>query len=325
MVSSIIGIKMKEKFRNKRFSENLRIKLSNGQYWEANTFGLIAAIIKVIEKYHDKGIRMTLRQLYYQLVAADIIPNDDRVYKKLSTLLADSRYVGIVDWEAIEDRVRVPRVPGEWNSIPEIVKSAIKNFRLPRWAEQDYYIELLTEKDALSSILAPIAHKWHVTFCVNRGYTSATAMYDMFRRVFKKVKKGKKAILLYLGDHDPSGLDMIRDIELRLQEFLVVKGIPVNKDGYVVPIALTKKQIKKYNPPPNPAKITDPRAKWYISQFGNKSWEVDALPPDVMMGLVEKKIRNYIDMEQWDSIISEEKGQKKKLQNILKETDWDAG
>ena len=315
---------MKEQFRNKRFSKNLRIKLSNGQYWEANTFVLIGAISEVIEIYSEKDIRMTLRQLYYQLVAADIIPNDDSVYKKLSTLLTDSRYVGIVDWEAIEDRVRVPRVPSEWDSIPDIVQSAISSFRLPRWEGQEYYIELLTEKDALSSILAPIAHKWHVTFCVNRGYTSATAIYDMFKRVFSEVEKGKKAILLYLGDHDPSGLDMIRDIELRIQEFLVVKGIPINRDGYVKQIALTTEQVNKYSPPPNPAKITDPRAKLYIQRYGRKSWEVDALPPDVMMSLVEKSIKSYIDIDQWNAIIDEEEGQKEKLQTILDETDWNA-
>ena len=321
MLCFLEGI-MKERFRSKRFSETLRIKLSNLQFWEANTINLIRAITGIIEKYQDKGIRMTLRQLYYQLVAADIIPNDDRVYKKLSTLLTDSRYIGIVDWEAIEDRVRVPRVPSEWDSIPDIVESAIASFRLPRWAGQDYYVELLTEKDALSSILAPIAFKWHVTFCVNRGYTSATAMYDIFQRVFSAVQKGKKAILLYLGDHDPSGLDMIRDIELRIQEFLIVKGIPINRNGYVKPIALTQQQIKEYSPPPNPAKITDPRAKSYIKKYGRKSWEVDALPPDVMISLVEESIKSYIDIDIWQTVLDEEEGQKKKLQTILDETDW---
>jgi hypothetical protein len=150
-------------------------------------------------------------------------------------------------------------------------------------------------------------------------------MYDLFNRVFSEVKKGKKAVLLYLGDHDPSGLDMIRDIELRIQEFLVVKGIPINRDGYVKPIALTREQINKYSPPPNPAKITDPRAKLYIQKCGRKSWEVDALPPDVMMSLVEESIKSYIDMEQWNTIIDEEEGQKEKLQNILEETDWTEG
>jgi hypothetical protein len=315
---------MKERFRFKQFKQSLRIKLSNGQYWEANTYGLIGAISEIIEKYSEKGIRMTLRQLYYQLVAADIIPNDDRCYKKLSTLLTDSRYIGIVDWEAIEDRVRVPKVPSEWDSIPDIVLSAISSFRLPRWERQEYYLELLTEKDALSSILAPIAHKWHVTFCINRGYTSATAIYDTFKRVYSEVKKGKKAVLLYLGDHDPSGLDMIRDIELRLQEFCVIKGLQFNNDGYVKQIALTTEQVKKYSPPPNPAKITDPRAKLYIQRYGRKSWEVDALPPDTMISLVEKSIKNYIDIDRWNTIIDEEKGQKEKLQTILEKTDWNA-
>lgn len=314
---------MKEIFRTKKFHKRLKIKLSTGNYWQANTYELLAAIIKVIQKYQEKEIIMTLRQLYYQLVAGDIIPNDDKVYKKLSAILTDARYLGLVDWIAIEDRVRRPIKPSEWKSIPDIVKSALYSFRLPRWDNQRYYVELFTEKDALSSILYPLAGDNHITFCVNRGYGSATAIYHLYKRVYNQISQGKEVVILYLGDHDPSGLDMIRDIEDRLVEFLSVGTLPLN---FVIEhIALTMEQIELYNPPPNPAKLTDSRAAGYIREFGGKSWEVDALPPDVMTGIVTEAIEKYIDNEKLEQVLIEEKRQKEILEDILETTDWEQG
>jgi len=170
---------------------------------------------------------------------------------------------------------------------------------LDRWAGQEYYVELYTEKDALSSVLYPIARKLHVAFNVNRGYSSASALYDAKDRFLAAEAGGKSCILLYLGDHDPSGLDMVRDLEVRLSEF----GATVD----VRHIALTAEQVREQNPPPNPAKISDPRARWYISSFGETSWEVDALRPEVMNELVEGAIREYLDEDLMNAIIEKEK------------------
>ena len=120
-----------------------------------------------------------------------------------------------------------------------------------------------------------------------------------------------KTYILYLGDHDPSGLDMIRDIRERLAEFGV--------SPEVIHIGLTWKQVNKYTPPPNPAKITDPRAKWYIQKHGNTSWEVDALNPKVLHELVRKNVEALIDMNLFNSRLKKEELDKKKLENMIKE------
>ncbi len=277
---------MKERFREHRFSRNKQL--------------LLEKITAIIEEYQQQGIKMTLRQLYYQLVARGIISNKPTEYKKLGSLLTDARYAGIVDWEAIEDRARVPKMPSEWENVAELIAAAKQSYRLPRWEGQDYYIELFTEKDALSSVLAPIAEKWHIHFCVNRGYTSATAMYDLGKRVSAQLNQGRKVVVLYLGDHDPSGLDMVRDIRVRLAEF-------TGEDVEIKAIALTQEQIQTYAPPPNPAKTTDTRAKAYIEKYGATSWEVDALPPEVMNELVNEAIGAFVDVEKMNEIIEQEK------------------
>ena len=137
---------------------------------------LLGKVIKVVEDYKAMEITMTLRQLYYQLVSQNIVPNVQRAYKNLGSLLSKARLGGFVDWDAIEDRVRQPNLPSQWQSIQGIVDAAVRGFRLPRWADQPYYVELWCEKDALASVLEPVTDELHVTQMINRGYSSTSAM-----------------------------------------------------------------------------------------------------------------------------------------------------
>ncbi|MGB7532874.1 MAG: hypothetical protein WA977_07845 [Halobacteriota archaeon] len=221
-----------------------------------------------------------------------------------------------MDWESIEDRSRTPKIPYHFESIPDFIKRMMYNFKRDRWDGQDYYLELMTEKDALSSVLSPIVHeKYHMGFNVVHGYSSITSIYDMSKRFMEALNAGKKGVLLYVGDHDPSGLDMVRDVRERLSELL--RYAPVD----VIPVALTMDQIHEFNPPPNPAKITDSRAKSYIAQYGAASWEVDALRPDVLIRFVEEAILGYLDVGIMNEVVKREQKQVEELRYIAENFD----
>ena len=288
---------MKEAFR-----ENLRLNKDNKERLET--------INSIIEEYANDGYVLTLRQLYYQLVSRDIIPNKIQEYAKLSTLLVKGRMAGVVDWDAIEDRIRIPFLPYWVTGIEDAINNTVSQYRLNRQEGQKVYIELWVEKDALSGVLKRVTKKYHINLMVNRGYSSCTAMHDAHERLERVGYPCTRKIILYLGDHDPSGLDMIRDIQERLNEF--------GSDVEVIPIGITQQQIKKYNPPTNPAKIKDPRAKWYIEQYGNTSWEVDALNPEILNNLVKKNIEKFIDMDLFNEQLEKEEEDKEELQNYTK-------
>lgn len=310
---------MKEQFRNKKLQAEIKITFKRGDekyQWSASTQNLLAHIQRITSAYMKQGITMTLRQLYYQLVAQDIIPNADEIYKRIGTLVTDAKYNGFLDWNALEDRGRPQSMSSQWDNVKSLVESAIAAYRLPRWKDQPFYVELFTEKDALSSVLQPLCEKYHIRLVVNKGYTSSSVMYELGKRVKRKLKAGKIVKLLYLGDHDPSGLDMLRDIEDRLTEMLE-KGSEYTYSGFkIIPVALTRKQIEEFNPPPNPAKITDPRAKWYLCEHGDVSWEVDALKPEDMIRIVEAAIQKQIDLEKYNAWIEKEKEQAKVLEEF---------
>ena len=288
---------MREQFRDKlHLNKNNVIKLE--------------IVNSIIKEYEQQGYKLTLRQLYYQLVSRSIIPNNKKEYAKLSTLLVKGRMAGMVDWNAIEDRIRVPFLPYWVENIEGAIDDTIDYYRLDRQKGQPVYIELWVEKDALSGVLKRITSHYHINLMVNRGYSSCTAMYDASKRFYVQENNGIDTHILYLGDHDPSGLDMLRDIKERLWEFQV--------EPEIRHIGLTSQQIKKYNPPPNPAKISDPRAKWYIREYGETSWEVDALNPKILHSLVQANVENLIDIDSFNKKIKDEEKDKKTLKRLIK-------
>lgn len=286
---------MKEQFKEVHFRPDSR--------------SLIETCNQIINNYLGQGLRLTLRQLYYQLVTRNIIPNREQAYKGLGNLVSDGRLCGLIDWGAIEDRVRVPRTPNEFTDLKHLVEVALRSYRLPRWEGQDYYVELWVEKDALSGVLAPLANEYHITLMVNRGYSSQSAMYEAAGRFVSESSK-KLCKLLYLGDHDPSGEDMVRDIQDRLN-LMALNQVDVEK------IALTMDQVTTYNPPPNPAKMTDSRARNYVAVHGASSWEVDALPPEVLQRLVRVSIEEYLDSTKMDKIKEQEEVDKQRLRGFV--------
>ncbi len=368
---------MKEKFEDRRLAGTIKLTLSSerklpgtderSKSWSIQKPVLCREIVRIVTRYANQGYTLTLRQLYYQLVAGDIIPNDDVVYKKLSGVLGDLRYSGLIDWDAIEDRGRVPYLPYWAASVPDALNDIARSFRLDRQKGQPKAIEIWTEKDAVSGILRRITVQYHVRLVVNKGYSSDSAMYNAYERFLTAINAGQKVVVLYFGDHDPSGLDMVRDIKQRILFFLgsgdrvqydrrdyedKLRDIDIEdlvEEGFlersviekyykcyeagtdldddscdkittawrmkylsenwfeVVPIGLTMDQIEEYNPPPNPAKITDPRAKDYIAEYGGVSWEVDALPPDVMTRILDDAILENMDVVIFNAVVAQEK------------------
>ena len=301
---------MKQSFRDK-----LHLNKKNKE--------LLETINEIIEEYSMEGYKLTLRQLYYQLVSRDIIPNEQKEYAKLSRLLTEGRMAGFVDWSAIEDRNRKPHILYSVDDIDDAIQDTIDQYRLDRQEGQDVHIELWVEKDALSGVLKRVTQKYHIKLIVNKGYSSTSAMYDAYKRFSDKLNDGKKVVILYLGDHDPSGLDMIRDIHQRSCEFFIGDSIDFvgddeeNPDFQVRPIGLTMEQIKKFNPPPNPAKLKDPRGTGYIKKYGNVAWEVDALNPETLLELVRKNVEELIDINLFNKQLEKEEKDKKELREML--------
>jgi hypothetical protein len=268
----------KENFIEKRFGEAALYVIE-----QAN---------RIIASYQAQGFTLTLRQLYYQFVSRDLIPNKQSEYKRLGSIINDARLAGLIDWSSIEDRTRNVRKSATWSSPSEIIHAVSQQYKEDLWAGQRYRPEVWIEKDALIGVIEPVCERYRVPYFSCRGYSSQSEQYAAGQRFSRCMSFGQKPIVLHLGDHDPSGIDMTRDNAERLSMFSRCR-VEVRR------LALNMEQIDEYNPPPNPAKESDSRSSGYMERFGDSSWELDALDPIVIDRLIASELDSLILKSRW--------------------------
>lgn len=277
--------------------------------FSADRLQMIEKVNKVVAEYQKQGYSLTLRQVYYQMVARDIIPNNMRSYKNLGNLINDARLAGLIDWLAIEDRTRNLRGNSHWTEPGKVIESAAYSYRRDHWEGQPNYVEVWVEKDALIGIVGQICGKLDVNHFSCRGYVSQSEMWAAARRLHRRQEAGQRVVLLHLGDHDPSGKDMSRDIQERLVTFETY-------DVTFKRLALNMDQVELYNPPPNPAKLSDSRASGYIEEYGDECWELDALEPKVISDLISKNVEKYRDDTLYNAVVEREAEERRQLDDL---------
>lgn len=276
---------MKECFIEKKFrGESLR---------------LINIAEQIMTQYAEMGYDLSLRQLYYQFVARNVIPNSEKSYKNLGNLISDARLAGLLDWEIIKDRGREVIETPHWETPNDILTAAARSFRIDKWADQDNHVMVMVEKQALEGVLVPVCREMDIRFIANKGYSSSTTLKELGDDLYRLRGQDKEVYILYFGDHDPSGIDMTRDVLDRICLFSYGQV-------HVRRIALNMDQVRQYNPPENPAKTTDSRYEAYIRSYGESSWELDALEPTVLANLVRDEVISLRDDALWDEAVAKE-------------------
>lgn len=301
-------------YKRKRFNDDHRLVIDRSN--------------KILHEYAAQGYDLTLRQLYYQHVARGFIANSDREYKRLGSIVSDARMGGLIDWDHIVDRTRFLRTVSSWDSPAQIVRGAARGYQRDLWENQDVRIEVWVEKDALVGVIERACSDLRVPFLSCRGYTSASEMWGASQRFMEQIEDGKRVVVLHLGDHDPSGIDMSRDIEERILHFIGSDHYRLT-DYELEPeeaadwaaehfelrrLALNWDQVQQYNPPPNPAKMTDSRGAGYVQAYGRQSWELDALEPTVIGELIREAVDEERDDERWQVAAATEEAERETLQ-----------
>ena len=251
---------------------------------------------------------MTVRQVYYQLVSRQVIKNTRSQYQAVSNALVLARREGWIPWGHIEDRLRVPRVVSMWADLADFAKVAEKAYRRDVWATQpsDGYVEVWVEKDALSGIFQDVLRPYGATLNVGRGYDGWTSI----KNAADRFSRWAGVTVLYFGDFDPSGEDMVRSLRERLGELVTCPEI--------VKCALTAGDIARYDLPPDFAKRSDTRTKKFIAEHGDVSVELDALPPDVLRERLRSEVEARMDLTALARVKAREEADRARLVKALR-------
>ena len=278
---------------------------------------------EILSEYSDP---LTVRQLYYQLVSRQKIGNKQTYYQKVSRDITTARENGEIDPDRIEDRGREASEGDYW--IDQDAEAFIQDqirflndkylwYNYPKWVNQPNYIEVWCEKQALQRIVSDIASQYGVISCVAKGFSSFTFAHDAARRFYHKQEKGKSCKILYFGDFDPSGEDMVRDLLERIHRY-GAENVTIEK------CALTKDQVIEFNLPSDPVKSGtpekrgDPRAAKFIQKYGDMCVELDALPPDILRSLIDAAIRTSINWDIWSKNHADHEAERSQIKDWCK-------
>lgn len=277
------------------------------------TLELINTMNEIVDDYTAQGYMLTVRQLYYQLVARAIIENTERSYKRVTGIVNDAKLAGMMDWSAIEDRTRAFIRRSAWSSPESILRSCAQSFHMDMWEGQPERVFVIVEKEALAGVLESACHDFDAPLLAARGYPSGTVLREFaVTDIAAALQDDQKVTIIHLGDHDPSGIDMTRDLRERVELFAEASRLELE----LVRIALTMDQIEDQRPPPNPAKTTDARFKGYRRRYGEDSWELDALQPSYLDELVRNAIDEHVDLDLWTERKAEIEDHRSKLHHI---------
>ncbi|MDQ3754023.1 MAG: hypothetical protein M3371_04755 [Acidobacteriota bacterium] len=273
---------------------------------QAKTLERLRAAIEVLRDHHP----MTVRQVYYQLVSRQVIKNERTLYQAISNLLVEARKSGEIPWEWIEDRLRRPRAVSMWSGLAAFAETARQAYRRDVWDSQPGYVEVWLEKDALSGIFEDTLRGYGVTLNVGRGFDGWDSIRNAAGRYQHRKHKGARDVtVLYFGDFDPSGEDMVRSLRERIGWF-----------GYapkIIKCALTMEDISRYSLPPDFAKKTDSRAAKFIAKHGDVSVELDALPVNVLRERLTTEVEKRLDLKALARLRETEAAEVERLVSML--------
>jgi hypothetical protein len=237
----------------------------------------------VLEIFQEYGHPLTVRQVFYQLSSRNKVDKSEKGYRQTANHLKEMRFKGVIPFGYFADNSRYQIKPDSYGNMYDFLNTMQDYYRRDFWNSQNVYIEIWVEKDALRSVFAPVTKKYDVPLMVAKGYSSLTFLYEAAENIKYQQKNGKQVYIYQFGDHDPSGVNAGEKIHETLR--LLCDGIIYER------IALTPEQITKYNLQTRPTKKSDTRSKG----FNDESCELDALPPDVLRGLIRNCIEQHIN------------------------------
>jgi hypothetical protein len=274
-----------------------------GRGMAAKSLALIDAMYAAAEAAQP----ITVRGVGYKLFTADLIPSMAKSeMNKVSRLLTLARERGLIPWEWIVDETRELERTPSWADPAAFVRVVSQSYRRDFWQQQPERVEVWSEKGTVRGVLAPVLDQYGVGFRVMHGYTSATTINDVASNF-----DGRILNVLYCGDYDPSGMCMSeRDLPGRLDEY--------GGDHAVVQrIALIKSDLRGLPSFPASDKKGDTRYKWFVQNFGDRCWELDAMDPNALRTRVEEEIVALIEPTAWGRCVVVNEAEQKSMRTVL--------
>ena len=249
---------------------------------------------------------MTVRQAFYGMVAQLLVDKTENGYRMIGRDLLDLRRSGRLPYTWIADNTRWIRRPRTYANMEEALLDTARVYRRALWNDAPVLVEVWAESDSIASALSDVTYRWDVPLMVFRGYSSEGYLYTLA----EEIRYHRRPVAIYyIGDHDPSGVDIQRAALHRVREFVPTATITMER------LAVTPAQIVAMGLPTKPAKTQDPRSKG----FTGGTVETEAIRAPILRELVDTAIQRHINPQQLAIHQAIEASERQHLQALVAE------
>jgi hypothetical protein len=280
--------------------------LRRGRGKAQKSLDLIDAAYRILSEIQPASVRAVCYKLFNEKLIASMAKSETN---RVGTQLTWAREHRAIPWDWIVDGTRTIERPATWSDPGSLLRSCANQYRQDFWKQQRVHLILCSEKSTVSGTVKPVTDLYGIGFLSQHGYGSATSTHDL---AALSVGSEPRVVLLYIGDHDPSGMHMSTvDLPGRLERY----GGRVE----IRRIALTRNDVDFRGLPffSTDEKRKDPRHDWYVEEYGRRCWELDALDPNVLRDRVETAIRQYIDWDAWERCVKVEEAERASLLEVV--------
>ncbi|MBP9904872.1 MAG: hypothetical protein KBF66_04890 [Rhodoferax sp.] len=268
--------------KSKAKSTNTRGKAKRTTVFEAAILAIVA-----------ERAPITVRGVAYALFTRGLIENmATNNTQKVSRVMTAMREIGALDWTQIVDGTRAVDRISTWRNPSQIIDAAVRGYRRNYWQDQPTLIEVWSEKSTVAGLLAPVLDEFGVTFRVQKGFGSFTSVRQAAEDSLD-VPDHQNPIVLYIGDFDPSGMFMSEiDLPARLKRY--------GSQWQFQRIAVLKSDTKKLPSFDASTKASDKRYEWFVENYGQTCWELDAIDPNDLRQRVREQIETRLNLPAWE-------------------------
>ncbi len=271
------------------------------------TLALRDAVLDVLTKIESN---VSSRQIFYQCVSMGAVANNKAECLRVGRLLVKMRREGTVPYSRIVDRTRSMHVRASWDGVANILEACSTQYRRSYWSDAAVVPMIACEKQALEGIFTEAVDEYGVPLFVLRGFNSESFEYEWAEAIKEHNDNGQEVAIYYFGDHDPSGMCVEETSRRKLEDF----GAEFTWER----AGLIWNDFERFNLVNVPVKRTDTRSKSYLSKFGDRAAELDALHPDELKARIERAITEHVDVESWNAIHRADKVERESLRVVAK-------
>ena len=293
--------------------------MSQGKH--VSTKRLEMAIIAILGEQHPATVRYPHYGLlsFNDALVREVHQNTRSGYQRVSKIITDLRRAGRIPWEWIVDKTRPTYRPSVWQNPKEYGKAIKCSYRKDYWQDQPALVEIWSEKDTISGVIAPVTDELGITVRVGRGFDSTTGVHDIAAH-FQRVRKPKH--VFYLGDHDPDGRCIEESIRQRVLDLgsgpFAMRRLAIDV-GDIKRFNLPPMRIKRFGSDHEKAGLPkSSRAKAFLRKYRDETVELDALPPDVLRRRVKRAIEELIDWQRWNLAINAEEAELESIEDFVR-------